>query len=32
MGQQGLNDRKQRWINKVHAYDFDIDYVWGNTM
>jgi len=27
MGQQGLNDRQQRWIIKVQAYDFDIEYV-----
>src|SRR5699024_7433654 len=29
MGQQGLNDKQQRWVNKVQAYDFDIQYVWG---
>jgi len=29
MGQQGLNDRQQRWVSKVQAYDFDIEYVWG---
>jgi len=30
MGQHGLNDRQQRWVSKVHAYDFDIEYVRGN--
>jgi len=29
MGQQGLNERQQRWVNKVQAYDFDIEYVRG---
>eukprot|EP00253_Pinus_taeda_P025702 PITA_25702 len=29
MGQQGLNDRQQRWVSKVQAYDFDIEYVRG---
>eukprot|EP00253_Pinus_taeda_P035600 PITA_35600 len=29
MGQQGLNGRQQRWVSKVHAYDFDIEYVRG---
>ena len=29
MGQQGLNDRQQRWVSKVQTYDFDIKYVWG---
>ena len=29
MGQQGLNGRQQRWVSKVQAYDFDIEYVRG---
>lgn len=29
MGQQILNDKQQRWVSKVQAYDFDIQYVWG---
>lgn len=29
IGQQGLNDRQQRWVSKVQAFDFDIEYVWG---
>ena len=29
MGQQGLNGRQQRWVSKVQAYDFDIEYVQG---
>lgn len=29
MGQQGLNDIQQRWVSKVQAYDFDIEYVRG---
>ena len=27
MGQQGLNDGQHRWVSKVQAYDFDIEYV-----
>jgi len=27
--QQGLNDGQQRWVNKVQAYNFDIEYVQG---
>jgi hypothetical protein len=27
--QWDLNERQQKWVSKVHAYDFDIEYVKG---
>jgi uncharacterized protein YpiB (UPF0302 family) len=27
--QWDLNERKQKWVSKVQAYDFDIEYVKG---
>jgi hypothetical protein len=26
-----LNERQQKWVNKVQAYDFDIEYVKGKN-
>lgn len=28
--QKDLNERQQKWVTTVHAYDFDIEYVKGN--
>jgi len=30
--QKELNDRQQRWVSKIQAYDFEIEYVMGKTM
>jgi hypothetical protein len=27
--QWDLNEKKQKWVSKVHAYDFNIEYVKG---
>ena len=27
--QKGLNERQQKWVSRIHAYDFDIEYVKG---
>ena len=29
LGQRDLNDRQQKWVSKLQAYDFDISYVKG---
>jgi hypothetical protein len=29
LGQKDLNERQQKWVSKIHAYDFDIEYVKG---
>jgi hypothetical protein len=29
LGQKNLNERQQKWVNKIQAYDFDIEYVKG---
>ena len=29
LGQKDLNDRQQKWVSKLQAYDFDIAYVKG---
>ena len=29
--QKDLNERKQKWVRKIQAYDFDIEYVKGNN-
>ena len=29
--QKELNECQQKWINKVHAYDFEIEYVMGKN-
>lgn len=29
--QQELNERQQKWIGKVQAYDFEIEYVKGKS-
>jgi hypothetical protein len=29
MGQKDLNERRQKWVSKLQAYDFDIKYVKG---
>jgi hypothetical protein len=26
-----LNERQQKWLSKIHAYEFDIDYVKGKN-
>jgi hypothetical protein len=31
LGQKHLNERNQKWVNKVQAYDFDIEYVKGKN-
>ncbi|KAH9320795.1 hypothetical protein KI387_015434, partial [Taxus chinensis] len=31
LGQKDLNDRQQRWVNKVQTYDFDIEYTRGKN-
>ena len=28
---KGLNERQQKWISKIQAYDFDIEYVKGKN-
>ena len=30
--QNELNERQKKWVSKVHAYDFEIEYVKGKTM
>jgi hypothetical protein len=29
--QRSLNERHKKWVSKVHAYDFDIEYVKGKN-
>ena len=29
LGQKGLNDRQHKWVNRIQAHDFDIEYVKG---
>ena len=29
--QKDLNERKQKWVRKIQAYDFDIEYVKGKN-
>ena len=29
--QKELNERQQKWVSKVHAYDFEIEYVKGKN-
>ena len=29
--QKDLNERKQKWVSKVQAFEFDIEYVKGNN-
>ena len=29
--QKQLQERQQKWINKIQAYDFDIEYVKGKS-
>ena len=29
MNQKDLNDRQQKWVSKIQAYNFDIEYVKG---
>ena len=29
--QKDLNERKKKWVSKIQAYDFDIEYVKGNN-
>ena len=29
--QKELNERQQKWVNKVQAYDFEIEYVKGKN-
>lgn len=31
LGQKDLNDRQQKWISKIQAYDFEIEYVKGKN-
>jgi hypothetical protein len=28
--QKDLNERQQKWVRKIQAYDFDIEFVKGN--
>jgi hypothetical protein len=28
-GQKDLNERKKKWVRKLYAYDFNIEYVKG---
>jgi hypothetical protein len=30
--QKELNERQQKWVSKIQAYDFEIEYVKGKTM
>jgi hypothetical protein len=30
LGKKGLNERQQKWVRKLKAYDFDVEYVKGN--
>lgn len=29
--QKDLNERQQKWVSKIHAYDFDIEFVKGKN-
>jgi hypothetical protein len=29
--QKDLNERQQKWVNKIHDYDFDIEFVKGKN-
>jgi hypothetical protein len=29
--QKDLNERQQKWVNKIHAYDFDIEFFKGKN-
>ena len=29
--QKDLNERKQKWVSKIQAYDFDIEFVKGKN-
>lgn len=31
MEQKELNERQQKWVNKVQAYDFEMEYVKGKN-
>ena len=31
LSQKDLNDRQQKWVSKIQAYDFDIEYVKGTN-
>lgn len=31
MNQKNLNDRQQKWVSKIQAYNFDIEYVKGTN-
>ena len=31
MSQKDLNDRQQKWVSKLQAYDFDIKYMKGKN-
>lgn len=31
MHQRDLNERQQKWVSKIQAYDFDIEYVKGRN-
>jgi len=31
LGQKDLNERQKKWVSKVQAYDFDIEYVKGKN-
>jgi hypothetical protein len=31
MGKKNLNERQQKWVSKLQAYDFDIEYVMGKN-
>lgn len=31
LGQKDLNERQQKWVSKIPAYDFDIEYVNGKN-
>ena len=31
MGQKDLNERQQKWVSKIQAYKFDIEYVKGKN-
>jgi hypothetical protein len=30
LAQKDLNERQQKWVRNIHAYNFDIEYVKGN--
>jgi hypothetical protein len=31
LDQKDLNERQQKWVSKIHAYDFDIEFVKGKN-